>query len=37
MKGIWINRHGKKSKGINPYFTVNTTKDLYILLQDLLS
>lgn len=37
MKGIWINRYGKKSKGINPYFTVNTTKDLYILLQDLLS
>ena len=37
MKGIWINRHGKKSKGINPYFTVNTTKDLYLLLQDLLS
>lgn len=35
MKGIWINRHGKKSKGISPNFTVRTTKELYALLTTL--
>ncbi len=36
MKGIWINRHGKKNKGINAHFIVQTTKELYELIKKLI-
>ncbi len=36
MKGIWINRYHKKTKGIEAFYTVYTTKELYELLKKLL-